>query len=85
MLPYLEVPMTSPADDEHTAKQVHAKQQVQNLECTIETLANGRAKSLALTSLEECYMWIGKAIRDEQLAKQELSSTPKSPDLPPIE
>lgn len=28
-----------------------------------------RAKALALTKLEECYMWIGKAIRDDQLAK----------------
>jgi hypothetical protein len=29
----------------------------------------GRAKSLALTKLEECYMWIGKAIRDSQLGR----------------
>lgn len=26
----------------------------------------GRAKATALTKLEECYMWIGKAIRDDQ-------------------
>lgn len=26
-------------------------------------------KSLAITKLEECYMWIGKAIRDEQIAR----------------
>lgn len=29
----------------------------------------GRAKSLALTKLEECYMWIGKAIRDAQIGR----------------
>lgn len=27
------------------------------------------AKALALTKLEECYMWIGKAIRDDQIAR----------------
>ena len=29
----------------------------------------GRSMSLALTALEECYMWIGKAIRDDQIAR----------------
>lgn len=28
-----------------------------------------RAKSLAITRLEECYMWIGKAIRDDQIIR----------------
>lgn len=28
-----------------------------------------RAKALALTKLEEVYMWIGKAIRDDQIAR----------------
>ena len=32
-------------------------------------LVAGRAKSLALTKLEEVYMWVGKAIRDEQIAR----------------
>ena len=39
------------------------------LEAGINILPDGRAKSLALTALEECYMWIGKAIRDIQLAR----------------
>lgn len=40
-----------------------------NLEEEIDKqLSNGRAKSLVLTKLEETYMWIGKAIRDDQLA-----------------
>lgn len=33
------------------------------------SLDNGRAKSLLLTALEEGYMWTGKAIRDEQIAR----------------
>lgn len=32
-------------------------------------LQEGRAKSLALTKLEEAYMWVGKAIRDDQIAR----------------
>ena len=30
---------------------------------------DGRAKALALTALEEAYMWIGKAIRDDQISR----------------
>lgn len=33
------------------------------------TLCDGRSKSLALTALEEAYTWIGKAIRDDQIAR----------------
>lgn len=33
----------------------------------------GRSKALALTKLEECYMWIGKAIRDEQVEDEKIS------------
>jgi hypothetical protein len=40
-----------------------------NLENFIEDALNSsRAKALALTKLEECYAWIGKAIRDDQIA-----------------
>lgn len=38
-----------------------------DLERMIDKLDNGRAKALAHTKLEECYMWIGKAIRDDQI------------------
>lgn len=31
-------------------------------------LQEGRAKALAITKLEEAYMWLGKAIRDQQIA-----------------
>ncbi len=39
------------------------------LEANMNTLRDGRAKALALTKLEEVYMWIGKAIRDDQIAR----------------
>lgn len=32
-------------------------------------LPPGRAIALALTSLEEAYMWVGKAIRDDQITR----------------
>ena len=34
-----------------------------------ENISDGRAKALVMTKLEEAYMWIGKAIRDDQLAR----------------
>lgn len=48
------------------------KDTVSGLEKMIEKIPStdsktARAKALALTSLEETYMWIGKAIRDDQL------------------
>lgn len=39
------------------------------LELFLNNLPESRAKSLAVTKLEEAYMWIGKAIRDEQIAR----------------
>ncbi len=58
--------------------QASAKDQVTKLETFIGGIgyAQGtlskdcaRAKALAITKLEECYMWIGKAIRDDQIAR----------------
>lgn len=48
--------------------QAEFKELVQKLDDAIEIkLKKGRAHALALTKLEEAYMWIGKAIRDEQM------------------
>jgi hypothetical protein len=30
----------------------------------------GRSKSLFMTKLEECYMWAGKSLRDEQIKEE---------------
>lgn len=50
--------------------QENFKQQFIDLETAIDLcLQPGRAKSLVITKLEEAYMWIGKAIRDEQLER----------------
>lgn len=45
-----------------------AKEHCIVLEELIEVnLPNSREKSLALTKLEECFMWIGKAVRSRQI------------------
>lgn len=50
------------------ADQEKAKELCIAIEAFIENeLKAGRATALALTKLEEVYMWIGKAIRNEQI------------------
>lgn len=40
------------------------------IEMVIDTyLNNGRAKALVMTHIEEAYMWVGKAIRDDQIER----------------
>jgi hypothetical protein len=56
-------------DDESIAIQQHAKIQASFLADTINELGDERSTRRALTHLEECYMWIGKAIRDKQIAR----------------
>ena len=68
-------------DDASIADQNEAKELCSRLEVFINELgtddahpgevrgACGRAKALALTKLEEVYMWVGKAIRDDQIQK----------------
>lgn len=46
-----------------------AKQSVEAVEAVIDCLPNGRARATAYTKLEECYMWIGKAVRDMQIMR----------------
>ena len=46
------------------------EEHVTELEQDIEMLLlSPRAKALAITKLEEVYMWIGKAIRDDQIKR----------------
>lgn len=56
-------------DEQATTDQAYMKGLVQEIERTLLRLHSGRATSIALTKLEEVYMWIGKAIRDEQIAR----------------
>ncbi len=44
-----------------TFQQIHADVDIQ--------LKSPRAKSLVKTKLEEAYMWVGKAIRDDQITR----------------
>lgn len=64
-------------DAQATAEQAQFKDKCTELEQMIGGLDDGRAKSLALTKLEEVYMWIGKALRDEQIGR-----TSFTPDVP---
>lgn len=34
-----------------------------------KNINNSREKSLAITKLEESFMWVGKAVRDEQIIR----------------
>jgi hypothetical protein len=69
-------------DDDAQLLQTHFKNVVTDLESDINGLGRNtidcmqsnpgnllRAKALAITALEEMYMWIGKAIRDDQIAR----------------
>lgn len=56
-------------DEPAMSQQAFFKSKFQTLENSIDGFRDGRSKSLALTALEEAYMWIGKMIRDEQIAR----------------
>lgn len=60
-------------DEKSIKQQEKAKELCEQLEAHIDSLkvtSNGsRPISLALTALEETYMWIGKAIRDNQVER----------------
>jgi hypothetical protein len=56
-------------DDTAIEKQDHIKQSVKSLAQAIEDFGDNRSTQLALNHLEECYMWVGKAIRDEQIER----------------
>lgn len=58
-------------DDESITKQEAFKKLFEAIESLAEnTLIDGRPKALLMTSLESAYMWTGKAIRDEQVARE---------------
>lgn len=54
-------------DEQACKKQEVFKEKFVTLaELVEQNLKPGRAQSLVLTKLEESYMWVGKAVRDEQ-------------------
>lgn len=57
--------------DERAVKdQAAFKEAFEALSITSETcLRSPRAKALVQTKLEEAYMWVGKAIRDDQIER----------------
>lgn len=56
-------------DEIAQTQQNTAKQLVQGIEAFVNSFGNTRSASLALTKLEETYMWVGKLIRDQQIAR----------------
>lgn len=56
-------------DEQSVKQQEQAKAMCEQMEQFINSLGAGRPQSLALTALEETYMWIGKAIRDNQIMR----------------
>lgn len=57
-------------DDKAFDDQLLLKVYYQGIEqCVLSTTLPGRAQALALTALEESYMWCGKAIRDAQIER----------------
>ena len=57
-------------DDNANEMQALFKAKFIELEKALDNLSGaGRATALAKTKLEEAYMWIGKAIRDNQIAR----------------
>ena len=68
-------------DDGAIVEQDVAKTMVMELEAMINSFNSPRAKALAITKLEECYMWIGKAIRDDQIARNGSSALQEEQDF----
>lgn len=57
-------------DEETALTSVAFKTEFERLSDLVESvLKSPRAKALVQTKLEEAYMWVGKALRDDQIAK----------------
>ena len=68
-------------DEDATRLQARFKELFEKIEATMdERLDEGRSTSLAYTKLEEAYMWIGKAIRDQQRLERSAVEQPERKD-----
>ena len=71
----MEIPIVSQRfsyvkyDEQAASLQEKFKKAFTEIEVLSETLPNGREKALLLTYLEIAYMWTGKVIRDDQIAR----------------
>lgn len=58
--------------DELSQKQsAQAKDLSRAFEIFLNSIDDSREKALAITKLEECFMWTGKAIRTDQLKRNQ--------------
>ena len=58
-------------DEEAIKTQIEIRESVERVEQLINKLSKFDGKRKALDKLEECYIWIGKAIRDDQIERHE--------------
>lgn len=56
-------------DEKTKSLSVSCKNAAERLEKEIENIPFSRGKNMALTKLEECMMWVNKALREAQLDK----------------
>lgn len=58
-------------DNDSAEVQAEFKRRCQYLEeyIDLQLTVPSRARAIAINKLEECYMWIGKGIRDAQIAR----------------
>lgn len=60
-------------DEKAKDDQAYFKKLFMDLECAVhEKLKPSREKALVMTKLEEAYMWVGKAIRDDQVSRNSI-------------
>lgn len=63
-------------DGQSLNEQMKAKDLCIQMEAFINSLGYDRPVALALTRLEEVYMWIGKSIRDRQIERSAIGVPP---------
>lgn len=56
-------------DEKAVMQQDVFKRRFSELSELVDGMGHSRAASLVQTKLEEAYMWIGKAIRDDQISR----------------
>lgn len=68
-------------DEKAADDQAFFKDQFETVTANVEAiLMSPRAKALVYTKLEEAYMWIGKAIRDDQISRNGKAELQESRD-----